>query len=462
MTFAVNFLIRLAATLIPVKRWRKRARRRLINLAQMAQLRKRLPALRANYAARERLCRDKYASGRRLDAVFLVHDGSMFSAEPIYRIMKADPAFQTRLLAIPDPSRGDDFMRLRLEKTLAALRKIYPEAEPAFDPDGGTAVDLHGKADVVFTSNPYLDQTLPQYALDGLAEHTLPVLVPYYYAGLHAVEPRRMVFRPGYSIPWKLILPNDEVLKVWTAANPLLAAASEVGGYPKMDRLAAIRPAPSSRKTVIISPHHSIATEGDGAAQSNFLRLADFFLSLPKRYPSLNFVFRPHPFLFQRFKEKATAGWDAARAQAYLDAWRALPNACYQDGGDYFETFASSSALIHDCGSFLAEYFYTGNPQCYVLRSREKIATEFTSFGRRLADNISLAVTEAEILSFVEEVVVNGHDPQRDARARFAAETVCSFHPHAAEAVCALVKGALCVSFASDAQDGRISQACGD
>ena len=443
MKSLTGILIHLATAAIPVKIWRKRARRRLINIAEMSDLRRKMPGIRANYERIVARCAEKIAAGQPIDAVFLVLDGSMFSSEPIYRLMKADPAFRTSLFVIPDPSRGEEFMRKRQAKALATLQRNYPEARAAYDIDTGRAEPLEGRADIVFTSNPYHDQTLPQYTITGLGAHSLPVLVPYFYAGLHSTETSRLVFRPEYSMPWKLVLPNKEVCDIWTAANPLLKFAAVIGGYPKMDRMASTRPSASAGKTVIISPHHSIAQESDGATQSNFLRLADFFLSLPKRYPDLYFVFRPHPLLFQRFMSKETAGWDAKRARDYLAAWDSMPNACYQDGGDYFETFVSSAAMIHDCGSFLAEYFYTGHPQCYVLRSRDKIGTEFTPFGRRLVDSIATAVEESEILAFIDDVVVRGNDPQRAARKSFADEVVCSFHPQSADTVCGLVKRAL-------------------
>ena len=70
--------------------------------------------------------------------------------------------------------------------------------------------------------------------------------------------------------------------------------------------------------------------------------------------------------------------WGKEKVEEYIEKINAIPNMEYQEGGEYFETFAKSSALIHDCGSFMAEYLYTKNPQCFTLESKKVIDREFS------------------------------------------------------------------------------------
>ena len=114
-----------------------------------------------------------------------------------------------------------------------------------------------------------------------------------------------------------------------------------------------------------------------------------------------------------------------------------FPNVEFQQGGDYFETFADSDALIHDCGSFLAEYFYTGKPQCYLLADDATVDRQFLPFGRRLLEHVERAYARGDVEAFIRRVVLSGDDPRKAARDAFAAREVCVNYPHATDAVLA-------------------------
>ena len=440
MDFFLLF-VRLLTALVPVKRWRKNLRRRLINIAQRRELRSRVPAVRAFYAQHVAACRAKRVRGEKLRVAFFVLDGAMFSAEPIYRLMAASDAFETEILVIPDVERGAEFTRVRQERALAALRLRHLSARALYNLDTGTAEDIAGRYDLVFTSNPYAGATLPQYTAAEMHRHALVVFVSYGYGGYLQVDTRRFVFRPEVSLFWRVYVPVEKTRRRWVAANPLLEGNCVVGGYPKMDRLASMTCRAPARPRVIIAPHHSLARVSDGLTLSNFMRYADFFLELPTRYPQVDFVFRPHPLLRERLSRDEW--WGRARADAYFDRMAAIPNVTYEDGGDYFETFLTSSALIHDCASFLAEYFYTGKPQCYMLANPQKADDEFASFGKELLRHCTLAYDETAITAFIDRVVLAGDDPMAEERRAFAAREVCAFYPHAADHILADVTRAI-------------------
>ena len=167
-----------------------------------------------------------------------------------------------------------------------------------------------------------------------------------------------------------------------------------------MDRLARVPAgAPRTRARIIVAPHHTIDRKADALSLSTFLEHADFFLRLPEMFPEADFVFRPHPLLFARLA--------------------------------YFGTFAESDALVHDCGSFLAEYFYTGRPQCYLSDGKGTLEAQLLPFSERLYANVYHATTDDEIAAFVRDVAIAGRDPMKPARDEFAAAEVCVNHPNA-------------------------------
>ena len=65
-----------------------------------------------------------------------------------------------------------------------------------------------------------------------------------------------------------------------------------------MDNLAKQPIRKRERKTIIIAPHHTIEAKfRNSIGLSNFLEYAELFQELPKKYPQIDFIFRPHPLL---------------------------------------------------------------------------------------------------------------------------------------------------------------------
>lgn len=428
-------LIRLLTALIPVKGVRKKLRKRLLLKEQAKRVARTLPRVRALYASHEAACRAKLARGERLKVVFLVCDASMFSGESVYVKMAADPRFDCEIAVAPRVTRGDDFLRATLTKTVSTLAARYGGAVRAlYNPDTRRAEPLD--ADLVFSTIVYEDQTLPDYTTERLAVRSLVAILYYGYGGLFISNERKTPYLPNIVFSWRYFVSNEETRRLSIERNPLLADGIRVVGYAKMDRLAACAPAldvPCARRRVIICPHHTLEDAPGELALSTFPRHADLFLKLPEMFPEIDFVFRPHPLLFPRLA--TPKWWGAERADAYVRAMETHANVEFQEGGDYFATFAASDAMIHDCGSFLAEYFYTGRPQCFLVRDEETVRTQFLPFSRRLLEHVHTAQTDEEIISFIRRVVLAGDDPDAASRAAFAASEVCVNHPHAADAV---------------------------
>ena len=426
-------LIRLATALIPVRSVRKRIRRKLMADARDARVHALAPVVRARYAAHEASCREKLARGERLRVAFLVCDASMFSAEPVYQAMCRDSRFEPFIAVVPRVSRGEAFLWETLEKTLGVLASRYPDVRCLYDPETKTAQPLEGQADVIFTSIVYDDQTLESYTAIPLSRHALVACISYGYSGMFKVNAKRTIFLPEVAFMWRYYVSNMQTLRLWKELNPLLADTAALSGYAKMDRLAEIKPRPQRPKTIVLAPHHSLPSGTEGLTLSTFLTHAEFFLELPKLYPEVHFVFRPHPLLFVRLASRDW--WGPEKVAAYCKEMEAFPNVEFQRGGDYFETFVNSDALIHDCGSFLAEYFYTGHPQCYLLSGEETVDREFLPFGKRLVEHVYRAFSAADIRQFIEKVVIGGEDPGKSARESLAQSEVCVNYPHAAERV---------------------------
>jgi hypothetical protein len=132
--------------------------------------------------------------------------------------------------------------------------------------------------------------------------------------------------------------------------------------------------------------------------------------------------------------------WGKEKTDEYFLKLESFKNAKYDTSGDYFDLFINSDGMIHDCGSFLAEYFYTDNPQCYLLKNDDVINKEFTDFEKAMLNNTYKAFSRQEIVNFIDNIIIKGKDEMREQRDRFASENIKINHPNASDAILKILK----------------------
>ena len=425
----------------------RNANPRLAALIRRGSMERRHPRLsvedhRASFAATVARIAAKAAAGEPVRAVFPVSNPSMFPARPLFDAMRADARFDARIVVVPDmrgldrdPAAARRACREELGRSIPADR--FLDAEPD---EFGLYPDVLAGADVVCYPSPYdlsCFRFNPHYAV---GRSFLPIHVNYGF--YRSVYDRDIVGRQNYAWFWKAFFECEATAKEYAEHSILKGANAEVVGYVKMDALAAAEPWPrnGSRKRVLIAPHHSVeGGANDTLALSNFQRYADYFLALPERHPELDFVFRPHPFLFPVLSHPSR--WGRAKADGWIARMKAHPNVRWSDEGDYFPAFASCDAIVQDCGSYLVEWLYTGRPCCYLLKSEDDLA-KFAPLGRDCLSHCHLAYDEAAIESFLRDVVLGGRDELAAAREAFR-RTVMVNHPRAAEAALAAIRRGL-------------------
>ena len=387
----------------------------------------------------------KADAGEPVRAVFLVTNASMFPARPLFDAMRGDKRFDARVFVAPDlrglaPDPEADRRVCRAE-----LGRTYPDGlflDAA--PDGfGLWPDIIGDfgADIVCYPSPYdlsCFRFNPHYAV---GRSFLPIHVNYGF--YRSVYDRDIVGRQNYAYFWKAFFECDATAKEYAEHSLLKGANADVVGYVKMDALASAKPwaRNGDRKRVLIAPHHSVeGGANDTLSLSNFQRYADYFLSLPAKHPELDFVFRPHPFLFTVLAHPSK--WGLARVDDWIARMKAHPNVRWSDEGDYFPVFASCDACIQDCGYYLVEWFYTGKPCCYLLKDPSDIKQKFAPLGRDCLSHCYLAYDETAIEAFLRDVVEGGADPKASARDAFRTSVMVNY-PHAAEAALRSIREAL-------------------
>ena len=107
------------------------------------------------------------------------------------------------------------------------------------------------------------------------------------------------------------------------------------------------------------------------------------------------------------------------------------PNARYDHSGEYMDEFTNSDAMIHDCGSFIAEYLYTEKPCCYMLKTPEQATEGLLPMGQKCMENYYKAFSEEDIIRFIDNVVISGEDPMKEKREQFVRQELKVQYPKA-------------------------------
>ncbi len=370
----------------------------------------------------------KLRNNEKINVGFLVIFDSVFPAKPIFEQMLKDNRFNPFIVVIPDVLRGYENTQKQLRKTYNTFVNLYGEdvVLSSFDEETNKYIDFSSKMNLVCLANPYDAMTHKYYRIDYLSQYNLIFYVSYYYFGKLKYDLKFLKNKTLGKI-WKIYIENKNSQDLFIKHLKMSKKNVIISGYPKMDEYKDCDEEPQE-KTIIISPHHTVRWVPGHLNISNFIRLSDFYLRLPSLYPNIKFIFRPHPLMFVVLAREDV--WGEERVKTYIEKLKAIPNLEYQEGGEYLETFSKSSALIHDCGSFMAEYLYTKNPQCFILESKKVINREFLPFGKKILKNIYTAYSEQNIIDFIDNVVIKKNDYMKNSRIIYANSEIRCNYPH--------------------------------
>lgn len=171
----------------------------------------------------------------------------------------------------------------------------------------------------------------------------------------------------------------------------------------------------SRKKRIIYAPHHSLPQDkGNWLHYSTFMNYGEAILSLAEKYKDqVQFAFKPHPLLRGKLEKYMGKEWTTA----YFNKWASLPN-CQIEDGKYAGLFRYSDAMIHDCGSFMAEYHYTENPVMYLVTDEKRIRSILTHYCQRAFD-IHYKGRDIESIEQFIKNVIDGVDPLKQQRKDF-------------------------------------------
>lgn len=359
----------------------------------------------------------KASQNKKITVGFYVIYDSTFSFRPLFEKMLLDDFFDPYIVIAPDTSRGKQNEIVQAKQTYGSLTQKYgfERIVLGYDYQNNTYSDPSDRFDIIAFANPYDNMTHRYYTMNYLCrKNSLTIFTNYAYT-----VSRFTRFLYGLlftNLAWRVFIENEAILSEIKHYSRCHGKNLYVIGYGKMDTLP--DKIPHEQKTIIISPHHTVASHWKKfLCLSNFLCYAQFFQELPKKYPNVKFIFRPHPLLLISLVRDNI--WTQNEVDTYMQTLLSNENVVYSDGGEYLDLFAASDGIIHDCGSFTAEYMFTEKPACFLLRDEAEIKNEFIEFGQRILEHYYKAYSEEDVINYIDNVIFKGEDPLKEARISF-------------------------------------------
>ena len=349
----------------------------------------------------------------------------------IFEKMLQSERFDPYLIVNPDVLRSKENLIEQCNQSFRELTQKYGENRVllGYDIENNKANDYTKQFDIAFTNNPYDIMAHKFFTIAYWARKGVPMLyISYFYMGRCFTSIKNLK-NIEFNYFWKVFVENEYVISLAKEHQRLKGKNLVLSGYPKLDNLPQIEKKEYTNKRIIIAPHHTI--DSNPQSRGGFLQWADTFLLLPKKYRDIHFIFRPHPLLFETLKNF----WSKEKIEAYKTELFSNDNVEYSCEGDYLELFKNSDALIHDCGSYMSEYLYTGNPCAYLYKQGANYNNIFVELGFKLLDCHAKIQTQQDLIDFIDNVVIKGEDTLKQHRQTFAKEKIMINYPNTQDVI---------------------------
>lgn len=336
-----------------------------------------------------------------ITVLFVLVNLGVWKSESLYNAMLKHPKFNPIIVISKfNPKDNND----NLKEYCKAKEYEYHESASVDGPYWSRF-----KPDIIFFPFPYGGEMLRNLK-------SLSIYIPYAFHG--SIDAWSFKTATVYN-SWQVYYENIELAKEYGDMLYPTSCNCYATGLPIMDELLIKRESLAdpwknvpNRKRIIYAPHHSI-DDGNMWHTSTFLEYNEKMLELAERYSDkVQWAFKPHPWL----RRKLDSLWGKDKTDTYYRRWAEVEWSQYESG-KYLGLFKYSDAMIHDCGSFVEEYHYSGNPVLYLVR-KEGI---HENWNKTMLEAFRLhykASSAEEIERFIQNVI-SGTDPMKQERQNF-------------------------------------------
>jgi hypothetical protein len=350
--------------------------------------------------------------------VFLVANMPMWRYDGVMRLMLSDSRFSCSIISSPFQNHSKIESIRNNEEVSSYFHQIGVKCISVINKNGmEEALHVMNQADIIFYPQPY--GNLYGNRLDNKHfRHKLLCYAPY---GVCTFSTEWAFNTALHNQAWRIYSEStfhkeeSHRLSINHGANVVVVGNPLADDILRPKGIDVWKPQPIRKKRLIWAPHFSIGN--DGLQRNSFLWMADFMLELAQRYENnLQIAFKPHPWLLSMLYEHPA--WGKERAKKYYSQWNNLPNGQYERG-QYADLFATSDAMIHDCGSFSVEYLYTRHPVMFVSSDINTALNAVNEYGRQALKQHYIGTKKSDIEQFVKNVVLANNDTMSSNRDKY-------------------------------------------
>ena len=337
-----------------------------------------------------------------LNVVFYVYDETKWKSWSVYNRMKEYERFNPKIVVTKNcaPEGNPNYQTAEdVKKCCDYFKNRGVQAEFGYDIEKNEFIPFEKfSPDIIIYSHPwYVYKTQGPVMCSRFA---LTYYIPYFIPASEQWHEYGLRF---HSYIFGHFVPTETVREFYSKNMPNKGKSLRVAGHPVFDELTENG---GEKKYIIYAPHWTVC--GDNLRFGTFDWSGYKILEFAKLHKELNWVFRPHPLLY---KFLLTSGFmSKEEADNYYNEWK--NTGILSEGGDYTDLFSKSYAMITDCGSFLTEYFVTGNPVIHL------ISDKFTPnpLTKQIDEVYYGAHNTEEMDGFLAEVILNKNDYKKQER----------------------------------------------
>ncbi len=340
------------------------------------------------------------------NVAFYVYDEAKWKSQSLYDLMENDSRFNPVIIVTKNcaPYGNTNYQtKENVEKCYRFFKEKGMNVEYGYDTKNDTFIpfeELSVKPDLIFYSHPWY-----VYKTQGpvmCSKFALTFYIPYFIVVAEKWFEYNLRF---HQYLYRHYVPTESVKKSYSKKMDNKGINLCAVGHPILDYYY-LNPEEEERKYVIYAPHWTVA--GDNIRFGTFDWNGYEILKFAESHPEYNWIFRPHPLFYSsvlnlNYMQKE-------KLDNYYESWEKIGQ--ISQGGDYLKLFKQSKCLITDCGSFLNEYFVSGNPLIHLISEHFE--------GIEIINKIDEASYTAhnlnELNQHLQNIVINQNDYKREQR----------------------------------------------
>ena len=338
-----------------------------------------------------------------LNVIFHVYDESKWKSQSVYDLMEKNEKFNPLIVVTKNcaPEENPNFQTAEnVIKCYEYFKNKGMRVEYGYDIQKNKFIPFEKfNPDIIIYSHPwYVYKTQGPVVCSKFA---LTYYIPYF---LPASEQWHEYGLRFHQYIYRHYVPTEAVRNYYSKNMPCAEHSFSVVGHPVLDNYNTTNEA--DKKYIIYAPHWTVC--GENLRFGTFKWSGEKVLELAKSCPELNWVFRPHPLLYNFIL--SSGFMKKEEIDKYYDEWKSF--ALFSEGGDYINLFNQSYAMITDCGSFLTEYFVTENPVIHLVSEHLKPNATI----KEIDETYYTAHNADELIKYFHQVIIDKYDYKKEDR----------------------------------------------